>query len=412
MKKSRRAVSLILALFMLFALAPEEGVVQVAYAVTQEQIDSLKNDAKDLSKQSADLKSQLAELKNKRSSAIEQKNVIDQQIATTESQIANTQQQIESTEKQISGFASMLEQTAYELEINRQQEEVQYATFCERARVMEASGTTSYWAVLFKAESFSDLLSRLSDIQEVMNYDQSVLDALRQLRAEIEEKQQLQEDLMAQSEAAKAELEAAKAELEAHKAELDTQRAEAERLIQEIQDNVDEYQSQLDELNAERDRIQQEIVKKSNELAAQMAMTATKGGYIWPETVSRRITSPMGSRNTGIPGASTNHKGVDIGGVGYTTNVLATKAGVVIVSKLSSSYGNYVVISHGPGNTTLYAHMSSRAVKEGDSVTQGQVIGVTGNTGISRGAHLHYEITEGGVRVNPLDYLPGYVQAW
>ena len=92
-------------------------------------------------------------------------------------------------------------------------------------------------------------------------------------------------------------------------------------------------------------------------------MTATKGGYIWPETVSRRITSPMGGRNTGIPGASTNHKGVDIGGVGYTTNVLATKAGVVITSKLSSSYGNYVVISHGPGNTTLYAHMSSRAVK-------------------------------------------------
>ena len=94
--------------------------------------------------------------------------------------------------------------------------------------------------------------------------------------------------------------------------------------------------------------------------------------------------------------------GEDIGGVGYTTNVLATKAGVVITSKLSSSYGNYVVISHGPGNTTLYAHMSSRAVKEGDTVTQGQIIGVTGDTGISRGAHLHYEITENGSRVPPL----------
>ena len=402
----RRLLSLALALLALFAMTEGEGgLVPPARAVTQAEIDSLKGDAKELASQSSSLKSQLAELKNERNSAIKQKNLVDQQITLTV-------QAIENTEKQISGFETMLVQTEYELEENRRQEEEQYAVFCERARVMEEAGTTSYWAVLFKAESFSDLLSRLSDIQEVMNYDQSVLDALRQLRAEIEEKQQLQEDLMAQSEAAKAELEAAKAELEAHKAELDTQRAEAERLIQEIQDNVDEYQSQLDELNAERDRIQQEIVKKSNELAAQMAMTATKGGYIWPETVSRRITSPMGSRNTGIPGASTNHKGVDIGGVGYTTNVLATKAGVVIVSKLSSSYGNYVVISHGPGNTTLYAHMSSRAVKEGDSVTQGQVIGVTGNTGISRGAHLHYEITEGGVRVNPLDYLPGYVQAW
>jgi len=146
--------------------------------------------------------------------------------------------------------------------------------------------------------------------------------------------------------------------------------------------------------------------------AAQMNWTATAAGYIWPETKSKRITSPMGGRDTGIKGASTNHKGVDIGGVGYTTNVLATKAGVVITSKLSSSYGNYVVISHGPGNTTLYAHMSSRAVKEGDTVTQGQIIGVTGNTGISRGAHLHYEITENGVRVNPLDYLPNYIKAW
>lgn len=397
-KRQRRILSLVLALLMVLALSPGEGLVPMAHAVTQEQIDSLKGDAKELSKQSNDLKSQLADLKNERASAIQRKNLLDQQIALTEQQITNT-------EHQISGYEALLTQTAYELEVNRQQEEIQYATFCERARVMEEAGTTSYWTVLFKADSFSDLLSRLSDVQEVMNYDQGVLDTLRQLRAEIEEKQAKQEQLMTESEEAKA-------ELEAKKVELNQQRSDAEALIAEIQANVDEYQEQLEELNAERDRIQKEIVEKSNELARQLAMTATKGGYIWPETVSRRITSPMGSRNTGIPGASTNHKGVDIGGVGYSTNVLAAKAGIVITSKFSSSYGNYVVISHGPGNTTLYAHMSSRSVKEGDSVTQGQVIGVTGNTGISRGAHLHYEITEGGVRVNPLDYLPGYIKAW
>ena len=147
-------------------------------------------------------------------------------------------------------------------------------------------------------------------------------------------------------------------------------------------------------------------------MARQLALTATVGGYIWPETVSVRITSPMGPRNTGIKGASTNHKGVDIGGVGTTTSVLATKAGVVQTSAYSSSYGNYVVIYHGPGNTTLYAHMSSRSVKEGDTVTQGQVIGITGSTGVSSGPHLHYEITENGARVNPLNYLSGYVKAW
>lgn len=398
MKHTRRILSLLMALLLVFALAPAETLVPVAHAVTQEQIDNLKGAAKELANESSKLKLQLAELKDQRTSAIQRKNLLDQQIDLTV-------QQIDNTEKQISGFETMLAQTAYELEENRKQEEAQYAIFCERARVMEEAGSSSYWEVLFKADSFSDLLSRLSDVQEVMNYDQGVLDQLRQLQEDIRIKQAEQEDLMAQSEEAKA-------ALEAHKLELDQQYAEAEALVAEIQANVDEYQDQLDELNAEREQIQAEIVKKSNELAQQMNMTATKGGYIWPETVSRRITSPMGSRNTGIPGASTNHKGVDIGGVGYTTNVLATKAGVVITSKLSSSYGNYVVISHGPGNTTLYAHMSSRSVKEGDTVTQGQVIGVTGNTGISRGAHLHYEITENGSRVNPLDYLPNYIKAW
>ena len=400
MKNRKRVLSLLLSLLLVFALAPEGGgpLVPVAKAVTQAEIDSLKGDSKELANQSADLKSQLADLASQRNSALDRKLLLDQQISLTVQKISNT-------EKQISGYETLLVQTEYELEENRKQEEQQYALFCKRARAMEEAGTTSYWAVLFKADSFSDLLSRLSDVQEVMNYDQSILDSLRQLRAQIQVKQEEQAQL-------KAESEAAKVELEAHKADLDQQQAEAQALYDEIQANMSVYEAQLAEINAERNRIEAEITKKSEEMARQLMMTATKGGYIWPETVSRRITSPQGSRNTGIKGASTNHKGVDIGGVGTTTSVLATKAGVVQTSAYSSSYGNYVVIYHGPGNTTLYAHMSSRSVKEGDHVSQGQVIGITGSTGISSGPHLHYEITEGGVRVTPLDYLSGYVKAW
>ncbi|MBD5168800.1 MAG: peptidoglycan DD-metalloendopeptidase family protein [Oscillibacter sp.] len=400
MKNRKRVLSLLLSLLLVFALAPEGGgpLVPVAKAVTQAEIDSLKGDSKELANQSADLKSQLADLASQRNSALDRKLLLDQQISLTVQKISNT-------EKQISGYETLLVQTEYELEENRKQEEEQYALFCKRARAMEEAGTTSYWAVLFKADSFSDLLSRLSDVQEVMNYDQSILDSLRQLRAQIQVKQEEQAQL-------KAESEAAKVELEAHKADLDQQQAEAQALYDEIQANMSVYEAQLAEINAERNRIEAEITKKSEEMARQLMMTATKGGYIWPETVSRRITSPQGSRNTGIKGASTNHKGVDIGGVGTSTSVLATKAGVVQTSAYSSSYGNYVVIYHGPGNTTLYAHMSSRSVKEGDHVSQGQVIGITGSTGISSGPHLHYEITEGGVRVNPLDYLSGYVKAW
>ena len=98
--------------------------------------------------------------------------------------------------------------------------------------------------------------------------------------------------------------------------------------------------------------------------------------------------------------------------MGYTTEIHAAKAGTVIVSQYSSSYGNYVVVSHGSGNTTLYAHMSSRKVSEGDYVNQGDVLGITGSTGISSGPHLHFEITENGVRVDPLKYLTGYIKAW
>ena len=139
------------------------------------------------------------------------------------------------------------------------------------------------------------------------------------------------------------------------------------------------------------------------------------GGYIWPVN-SRYITSPLGGRNSPGGIGSTNHKGTDIGRVGYTSSIYAAKSGTVIVSQYSSSYGNYVVISHGSGNTTLYAHMSSRKVSVGQYVNQGDVIGITGSTGNSTGPHLHFEVTENGVRVNPLNdgaepkmgYLTGY----
>lgn len=407
MKKfpGKRGVSLWLAVLtaLLLAVPGRSPLAPTALAVTQEEIDGLKGEASDLAQQRKELNKQIADIQDDISQAVAQRTLLDQQMVLTEKQIVNT-------ESQIAGYELLLEQTAYELEENKKEEEAQYELFCQRARMMEEKGTPSYWSVLFNAADFSDLLSRLADIQSVLDYDQKVIDDLQAIRAKIEEKQAYQEQLLAETEAAKV-------ELENHKADLAQQRAEADWLVDKLKADEEAWRAAEAELREEENAIQNEIDKKTKELEEQMlreqmSWAATSGGYIWPEKASKRITSPMGSRNTGIPGASTNHKGVDIGGVGYTTNVLAAKAGVVIISKYSSSYGNYVVISHGKGNTTLYAHMSSRSVSEGDSVSQGQVIGITGCTGISRGAHLHYEIVENGSRVNPLDYLPGYVKAW
>ncbi len=418
MKIKRRtftaALLAVLALLSLFPAEQPAGLTGTAQAITQSDIDKLKNEKKEAVNQRKDVENQISKLKNDINGAIEKRTKLDEQIAATEREIA-------STEALIASYEQMLAQIAEELVQNQEEEAEQYALFCERARVMEESGTTSYWSVLFKADSFSDLLSRLSDVQEVMNYDQQVLDSLRRLRSGIEAKQDYQEQL-------KAEAEEAKADLQAAKASLDAKRKEANDLVVQLQADMEASEELLKQKEAAEAEIQSEIKKKEKELADKIAAeraaaaaaagsqavdwTATTGGYIWPESASKKITSPMGSRNTGIPGASTNHKGVDIGGVGTTTTVVAAKAGTVIISKYSSSYGNYVVISHGPGNTTLYAHMSSRSVSEGATVSQGQAIGVTGNTGISRGAHLHYEITEGGARVNPLNYLPGYIKSW
>ena len=183
-------------------------------------------------------------------------------------------------------------------------------------------------------------------------------------------------------------------------------------MLAELRENEAQYQKVLSEKDAEMERQQEEIVRLSRELARQNGdTTETYGGYIWPCS-SRYVTSPLGSRYTGIKGASTNHAGIDIGRVGYTTKAVAAKAGTVIVSAYNKYRGNYVVVSHGSGNTTTYQHLSSRSVNKGDYVAQGQTVGITGSTGVSRGAHLHFEITEGGKIIDPLTYLTNYTKGW
>ena len=367
-------------------------------AVTQADIDALQDDADALGEQRAELESQLEALADDKSQALARKNLLDSQIANTNARIANV-------EAQIAQYDALITQTQAELDQAEADEAEQMEVFRQCVRAMEEGGTISYWSVLFNAVDFSDLLGRLDAANEIMEFRQSVVDELRRLQEEIAGKKA---DLETQRTAQ----EDAKTELEATLSELDAQRAEANALVAEIENNESEYQTALDEIDAEEEAIQAEIVRLSRELAAANGDTgAALGGYIWPVS-SRRITSPFGPRNTGIPGASTNHKGVDIGGVGYTTEVHAAKAGTAIVSQRSSSYGEPVVVSHGSGNTTLYAHMSSRSVSVGDYVDQGDVLGITGSTGISSGPHLHFEITENGSRVNPLNYLTGYIQAW
>ena len=391
---------------LLLALLVSLSAVVPALAVTQADIDALKNDAQSLTAQRKELEKKLDALADDKSKVLQKKNLLDQQIANTASQIKNV-------EAQIADYEQLIVQSEEELADAQAREEAQYELFCRRVRAMEEQGTVSYWSVLFKANSFTDLLSRLDIINEIMDSDQRIIDQLEVLQEEVSQRKAGLEENKAQSESAKA-------ELESKKSELGKQRADAIALVNQINDNENEYEATLDELDKEEERIQARIVALSKQLAAQQAAQGkpsktNPGGYIWPVD-SRYITSTMGGRNSPGGIGSTNHKGTDIGRVGYTSSIYAAKAGTVIVSQYSSSYGNYVVISHGSGNTTLYAHMSSRKVEVGQYVEQGAVIGITGSTGHSTGPHLHFEVTENGVRVNPLShgakpqkgYLSGY----
>ena len=392
----------LLALVFVFALLTAEAapfaVVQDASAVTQEEIDALKGEQDALAAQKAELEKELKGLQNDKSAALKQKTNIDKQIGILQSQIA-------AVEKQITQYETLIEQTEQEIRENEAQEAAQYELFCARVRAMEERGTISYWSVLFRSASFTELLSAMDFVSEIMESDQGVIDDLRDLRAQIEEKK-------ASLETALAEQEDAKSTLLAKNNELKEQQAAAEAVVKELQSNEKEYKKVVAAMDAELEKQQSEIVRLSRELAIQNGNTTeTYGGYIWPCS-SRYITSPVGSRYTGIKGASTSHAGIDIGRVGYTTQALAAKAGTVIISTYNRYRGNYVVVSHGSGNTTTYQHLSKRSVSVGQVVAQGQVVGITGATGVGSGPHLHFEITEGGKIIDPLTYLTDYIKGW
>lgn len=401
MKKKYFIRSLLAFLCVVCLAAADLAPVAQAAKVTKAQIDALKSEAGDLNAQKKEIQKKVNALKAEITNNRAKKELLDSQINVIASEISNSEAQIEL-------YAQLIDQSEAELAAAEEEEAAQYALFCQRVRAMEEQGKVDYWSVLFRATSFSDLLGRLDIVNEIMEYDQRVIDDLKALQAEIS-------DQKATLEGQKAEAEAARADLESKKKELDTQRDAANALMQELQADSAEAKAEMAAIEAEEEEILAEAVRLSRLYAQQNQDPATQGGYIWPVN-SRYITSTVGGRTSPGGVGSTNHKGTDIGRVGYTSEIYAAKSGTVIISTYSSSYGNYVVLSHGSGNTTLYAHMSSRKVSVGQKVSQGDVIGITGSTGHSTGPHLHFEITEGGVRINPLShgaqprkgYLSGY----
>lgn len=407
MKSAKRILCAFLAVLTLLTLAVA-GSVRPAYAAKTAaeleeeqrkaaQIAALEQKKREQQEKLKDLEKQIAEAKAKKEDVMVTKNLLDQRNQLLLEQIDDTQNQIDDAAAQIARY-ELLEQEQYEL-------------FCQQVRSEEERGSLSYLSVLFKATSMADLLNRMEFVNEVAEYNKTLIAAMKETRENIK---------------------AEKTEMEAKEAQLGEQQDELQGKLDETTKLMNEYaadQRELEKLYAAEEEAGKAIVAEINRLMAESDVVPSAEGFIWPVTTSRKISSPQGNRvSPGNGIGSSNHKGVDICNVSYSSKIYATKSGKVLIASMpysdpdggKSGYGNYVVIDHGGGMSTLYAHMSIVKVSVGQYVSQGDVIGVTGNTGASTGPHLHYEVHSTTmvngravtVYENPLNYLPGYIAAW
>ena len=367
-----------------------EAVVVPASAVTQAEIDAMKEEANSLKQQQEEIQDQLDSLAADRENAMARKTLLEQQINATRAEI-NT------SAAQIAKYDELIAQKQEELSQAEAEEQAQYELFCERVRYMEEQGEVSYWSILFSSKDFADLLDNAMMVEEIMDYDNQVMDQLIALREQIEQDK-------AELETARQEQQDAKAEQEAAQANLQAQESEVDALLSQISNQEDELEAREAQLRAASDAATAEIAAAERELAAQIANVPSESGFLWPLPGRYNLSSLFGSRKHPITGKANNHTGIDIP-ASSGTSILAAKSGVVTTSTYNNSYGNYVVVSHSDGTSTLYAHMVRRNCSKGDTVSQGQVIGYVGTTGSSTGNHLHFEVRVNGSRVDPINYF-------
>ena len=232
-----------------------------------------------------------------------------------------------------------------------------------------------------------------------MDYDRQVISDLQTTR------RQLTED--------KAALEQQKSEMESSQTKLQQQVDAASTLIREYEETEAGHQAMLDEAAEDELRIQELIRQQqsggSSGGGGGSGSNSGVDGYIWPTNNTRVVTSPYGERWCLFHGYE-SHNGADIDAARGSA-VLAAKSGRVIQAGWNGGYGISVMIAHDDGITTLYGHMDGCSVSVGQTVSQGETIGICGNTGNSSGAHIHYTMYKNGGTIDPLPYLPGYI-AW
>lgn len=361
----------------------------------------LKDEEKNLDKKIEETSSEIAGVKSQMSTTLNQITNYNSQISSYEDEITGLQNQVTNLQEQIV-------QKEADINLQIQKYEEQQDLLNRRLVAMYESGRTSYLDMLLSSDGLADFISKYYIIEQLAEYDTELLQSIENTKTQIESE--------------KAELETSKAQVEASKVSVETKKNSLSVIVSEKNALVSTLSAEEKTLEAELEQFEKdkkEIQAQLEAIAAQEAAAKKKNGDTSDKNVTPSTSGficPLAGKSkanitTGYHGYA-GHTGVDFA-CSSGTPILASKGGKVVISnalKYASggyrSYGEYVVISHGDGTMTLYAHMSSRAVSQGQSVSQGETIGYVGSTGNSTGPHLHFEVRVNGKCVNPTQYLP------
>lgn len=427
------------------------------HSVQAKSIQDYEKELKELETESGKLNTEKSKLQKNKSSIksemdenIDSQNSVESQVETIEAELNETQSDIDVKEndiaitmKEIEKLNAEVEKLKEEIQALQERIEKREELLIERLRaIQENGGNVKYLSVIMGAESFSDLITRSSAVNSIMDQDKNIMEEHAADKKELETKESKVKEKKVSVEDKKADQEKQKENLLALKHQLDDQKAEKrkiqETLVAEFDDleeknlSIEEEQALIASQAEVLKGAKQEAQSKKSDLEAKAAeeaakksqsntgggsqvsdsgpvMNAGNGSFIMPVGSGYRLTSGFGSRIHPITGKRKNHNGLDIAppSPGQKVPIYAADSGIVTFAGWMGGYGNVVMISHGK-LTTLYAHLDSSSVSNGQSVSQGSQIAVMGTTGGSKGVHLHFEVHPGGYpnAVNPTGYLP------
>ena len=355
-----------------------------------------------------DEKAQLEKALKEAQSTIEDlrdsKGDIESKVTELNQQLIDISARITDLENQLMAKSEDIQETKDELAGAKEREAQQYADMKVRIQFMYENGQTSYLEALLSSRNISEFLNSADYIAQIQSYD-------RQKLTEYQDTVESIVNLEAQLEQEYTDLEALKSTVESNKATVAAMMRQKESELADISGDIEDAQSDADYYAAEI-QAQEELIAAIKRAEAEKAAAGveehpyTGGAFRWPCPSSTRVTSDYGTRVSPMSGASSNHKGIDIG-ASAGADIIAAADGTVTAASYSSAAGNYVMIDHGGGLYTVYMHASSLLVSPGQTVSAGDVIAKVGSTGISTGSHLHFGVSLNGSYVSPWSYLGG-----